>query len=80
MTPIIIPLKINKYNIKKIKFNIPPKNDTLLFLDGEGLNTGKKVPIEVPITESPQKMSDLGKILFVNVVIRTANKAWESKN
>jgi hypothetical protein len=31
-------------------------------------------------TESPQKMSDLGKILFVNVVIRTANKAWESKN
>jgi predicted outer membrane repeat protein len=31
-------------------------------------------------TESPQKMTDLGKILFVNVVIRTANKAWESKN
>jgi hypothetical protein len=55
MTPIIIPLKINKYNAKKIKFNIPPKNDTLLFLDGEGLNTGKKVPIEVPITESPQQ-------------------------
>jgi hypothetical protein len=31
-------------------------------------------------TESPQKMTEVGKKLFINVVIRTANKAWESEN
>ena len=31
-------------------------------------------------TESPQKMTEIGKKLFINVVVRTANKAWESKN
>jgi len=31
-------------------------------------------------TESPQKMTEAGKMLFINVVVRTANKAWESKN
>ena len=30
--------------------------------------------------ESPQKMTDLGKTLFINVIIWTANKAWESEN
>ncbi|MCJ7613331.1 hypothetical protein MUO71_00995 [Candidatus Bathyarchaeota archaeon] len=30
-------------------------------------------------TESPQKMTEIGKTLFINVVIWTANKAWESK-
>ena len=30
-------------------------------------------------TESPQKMTEVGKTLFINVVIWTANKAWESK-
>jgi len=29
-------------------------------------------------TESPQKMTEVGKTLFINVVIWTANKAWES--
>ncbi len=29
-------------------------------------------------TESPQKMTEIGKTLFINVVIWTANKAWES--
>jgi hypothetical protein len=29
-------------------------------------------------TESPQKMTEIGKKLFINVVIWTANKAWES--
>ena len=27
-------------------------------------------------TESPQKMTEVGKTLFINVVIRTANNAW----
>jgi len=31
-------------------------------------------------TESPQKMTEVGKILFINVVIWTANKAWESED
>jgi hypothetical protein len=31
-------------------------------------------------TESPQKMTEIGKTLFINVVIWTANKAWESEN
>jgi hypothetical protein len=31
-------------------------------------------------TESPQKMTEVGKTLFINVVIWTANKAWESEN
>jgi len=31
-------------------------------------------------TESPQKMTEVGKTLFVNVVIWTANKAWESED
>jgi hypothetical protein len=31
-------------------------------------------------TESPQKMTEVGKTLFINVVIRTANEAWESEN
>jgi len=30
-------------------------------------------------TESPQKMTEVGKTLFINVVVRTTNKAWESK-
>jgi len=30
--------------------------------------------------ESPQKMTEIGKTLFINVVIWTANKAWESEN
>ena len=30
-------------------------------------------------TESPEKMTEIGKTLFINVVIWTANKAWESK-
>jgi hypothetical protein len=29
-------------------------------------------------TESPQKMTEVGKTLFINVVIRTANRAWGS--
>jgi len=29
-------------------------------------------------TESPQKMTEVGKTLFINLVIHTANKAWES--
>ena len=28
--------------------------------------------------ESPEKMTEVGKTLFINVVIHTANKAWES--
>jgi len=28
--------------------------------------------------ETPQKMTEIGKTLFINVVIWTANKAWES--
>jgi parallel beta-helix repeat protein len=31
-------------------------------------------------TESPQKMTEVGKRLFINVVIWTANKAWESES
>ena len=31
-------------------------------------------------TESPQKMTEVGKKLFINVVIWAANKVWESKN
>ena len=31
-------------------------------------------------TESPQKMTEIGKTLFINVVIHTANEAWESNN
>ena len=30
--------------------------------------------------ETPLKMTEIGKTLFINVVIRTANKAWESDN
>lgn len=30
--------------------------------------------------ESPDKMTEVGKTLFINVVIRTANKIWESEN
>jgi PKD repeat protein len=29
-------------------------------------------------TESPQKMTEVGKNLFINVVLRTANRAWGS--
>jgi hypothetical protein len=29
-------------------------------------------------TESPQKMTEVGKTLFINIVIRTANRAWGS--
>jgi len=31
-------------------------------------------------TESPQKMTEVGKRLFINVVIWTANEGWESEN
>jgi len=31
-------------------------------------------------TESPQKMTEVGKRLFINVVIWTANETWESNN
>jgi predicted outer membrane repeat protein len=30
-------------------------------------------------TESPQKMTEVGKRLFINVVVRAANAAWESQ-
>jgi len=30
-------------------------------------------------TESPQKMTEIGKTLFINVVIWMANEAWDSK-
>ena len=33
---------------------MPPKNETLLLLDCDGLKTGKRVPIKVQITESTQ--------------------------
>jgi hypothetical protein len=31
-------------------------------------------------TESPQMMTEIGQTLFINVVIRTANEAWDSEN
>jgi subtilisin family serine protease len=31
-------------------------------------------------TELPQKMTEIGKTLFINVVVWTANEAWESEN
>ena len=31
-------------------------------------------------TESPQKMTKVGRRLFINVVIWMANEAWESNN
>jgi hypothetical protein len=51
-----------------------------LIMQHERYSTGRLTALLWGFTESPQKMTEIGKTLFINVVIRTANKAWESDN
>jgi len=69
-----------------VTINLWPMPDTVTALASEVNNSGY-YPLVTEynrylfwgFTESPEKMTEIGKTLFINVVIWTANKAWESK-
>ena len=72
---------------KHVGINLFPVPQTVLTLGAETYRLGY-YPLVMEqnryllwgFTESHQKMTEAGKMLFINVVVRTANKAWESKN
>jgi len=79
---------------KHVAIHLSSVPDTLMLLGAETKNlgysplimeqnrysTGRITALLWGFTESPEKMTEVGKTLFINVVIWTANEAWESNN
>ncbi len=51
-----------------------------LAIEHDRYSTGRLTALLWGFEETPEKMTETGKTLFINVVIRTANEAWESEN